>query len=236
MKTNIYAIQDITGNVRYIGKTSKSIEERFSVHLSHAKRGTKNHVYNWIRSCMKQGYLPLIKIIDGPIDGDGSLEEMYWIARFKREGCNLTNQTLGGEGNPGYIPSEEARLKMINSHLGVKLGPHSEEHKRKISESNKGLKRSLETRLRVSQAQIGKKLSQEQKDKISKLNKGRIVSDSVKMKISIANIGKKRTEETKRKLSISHKGFIPTLDTRKKLSEASKLVWNKRKQQKIMEA
>ena len=83
----------------------------------------------------------------------------------------------------GIPLSAETRLKMSEAKKGVKRGPHSEEHKRKISESNKGkpswnkgIPCSEETKIKISEVKKGKKrqpFSAEHKRKISESHKGR---------------------------------------------------------------
>ncbi len=51
--------------------------------------------------------------------------------------------------------SEQARKRMSLAHLGKKLPPFTEEHKRKLRESNLGKKRSEETKKKISIAKIG---------------------------------------------------------------------------------
>lgn len=93
-------------------------------------------------------------------------------------------------------------------------GSHlTEEHKRKISESSKGLTRTGRPK--------GYKMSDEAKERISNANKGRQTrlgykaSEETKHKMSLSHIGldcphpgmkdKYHTEETKLKMSLSHK-------------------------------
>lgn len=73
---------------------------------------------------------------------------------------NLTNSTDGGEGTQkGYIFSRETRNKMSVSKTGIKF---TEEHCRKISESNlgnanfKNHTHSEETKKRIKESNIGK--------------------------------------------------------------------------------
>lgn len=63
----------------------------------------------------------------------------------------------------GYNLSNRGR-----SVLGCKLGPQSEDQKRKHSEFMKGRIASIETKLKMSNSQKGKILSQKHKDKLSK--------------------------------------------------------------------
>lgn len=81
---------------------------------------------------------------------------------------------------------------------GKKLGPLTEERKRKISDANKGKKLSEEVKLRLSILHTGKKHTEETKQKISKLLKGR----------PSPNKGRKHTDEAKKNMSEAHKGQI----------------------------
>lgn len=71
--------------------------------------------------------------------------EIYMIAIFGRKNNEtgiLRNLTDGGEGNSGYIPSEETRKKLSGANKGKKAWnkgiPRSEDTKRKQSNSMKG--------------------------------------------------------------------------------------------------
>ena len=104
--------------------------------------------------------------------------------------------------------------------LGSKM---SEEHKRKISESNKGRVVSEEQKQTHSKKLKGRKLSKEHKRKISEGNKGRIFSEEHRKNISKNKIGEKNpafgksirkgiphTKEVKELLSQKNKGRIPS--------------------------
>ena len=85
------------------------------------------------------------------------------------------NMTLGGDGNVGYIPSEEHKQKISESNKGKKYrkGKHlSEEHKKKISESNKGKHPSEESRRKNSESNKGKHRDEETCKRISEGLKG----------------------------------------------------------------
>jgi 5-methylcytosine-specific restriction endonuclease McrA len=100
--------------------------------------------------------------------------------------------------------------------------PHkklSEEHKRKISESQKGRIFSEEHKRKISEAckgrpngMLGKKHSIETRHFLSELNTGKHHSEEAKRKISESlrgntyNLGKKHTEETKSKMSSKRRG------------------------------
>ena len=94
------------------------------------------------------------------------------------------------------------------------------ETRKKLSESNRGKKRSEESRRKMSNAQkgekshmFGKPRSDEIKKKISNSRKGKMVSKETRRKMSEAHkgeknhlFGKSRSEETKKKISENIKG------------------------------
>ena len=128
------------------------------------------------------------------------------------------NNSIGGEAN----------------HKGCK---HSEETKKKISESGKGRKHTDEQNQAKSKIQKGKITSEETKKRISKSLKGKIVSDETKKKLSESHKGYIFSDEHKQKISNSRKGkyvgvkshnygtHLPE-ETKKKISESLKLKQN----------
>ena len=126
MNGKIYCLRDMRNNeIRYVGFTRSTIKTRFSQHKHEAlKRNTLSHVYNWFRSCKKDGILPTIELLEEniPLDKWGE-KENYWINKFD----NLTNQKSGGNGvhhntnGSGRISSidnkKKASLKMSSSSL-----------------------------------------------------------------------------------------------------------------------
>jgi len=145
------------------------------------------------------------------------------------------NISLKGGCGVKECHSEETKRKISNSEKGR---IQSEETKRKISISMKNLPpRSKEWSDKISKANKGKGKphhSEETKKKISKSLTGYKQGPRSKEwsdKISKANKGKQHTEETKRKLSEANKGKQHTEETKKKMSEAKKgkSSWNKGK-------
>lgn len=131
MKTYIYTLSDPRNNeVRYVGKALNP-NKRFINHLSSKN---KTHCRSWIKSLLDLNLLPILDIID-ETENNWELLEQYWISQFKCWGFNLTNHTIGGEGQFGRKASLETKNKMSLSRQGKKLSKLSKE---KISFKNKG--------------------------------------------------------------------------------------------------
>ena len=78
----------------------------------------------------------IIKLKQNLTEEEAFKHEIYMISVFGRKDLGtgiLRNKTDGGDGPSGYIMSEEQKLYLSEVHSGKKL---TEEHKRKITESN----------------------------------------------------------------------------------------------------
>jgi len=118
-------------------------------------------------------------------------------------------------------------------HKRSKLSP---EHRRKLSEANRGEKNpnygkkaSLESRRKNSEAHKGEKNhfygkhhTSEARKKMSEAVKGKKCSPETRQKMSEAAKGKKKSPEHCRKISEANKGKKLSLETRRKISEAKK--------------
>jgi len=109
-----------TGEVRYVGKTSQDLKARLRIHLNDSVR-LKKKAYrnNWIRSVVDRGGSIVAQSI-GEFweESDALLAEIYYIAFFRENGLRLVNQTDGGEGVTGYVPTPEHRAKMRLARVG----------------------------------------------------------------------------------------------------------------------
>jgi hypothetical protein len=104
-----------------------------------------------------------------------------------------------------------------------------EEWKRKISEAKTGKKRSEEEKKKISESMKGvntwskgSSLSEEHKQKISESMKGREFSDDHKKNLSKAAFERVYTEEDRKRNSESHTGLKHSEETKKKMSETHK--------------
>lgn len=170
---------------KYIGKTKCSLSQRQGSNWSRYKRcrllwkaiqkyGTENIKTN----ILFEGTLT---------DEEASELECFYIAEYKTNACKYSNPsygynlTDGGEGISGCVFTEE-RLKKLLAQLKKETDKHkgkplSEEHKRKLSESHKGLR-------------LGCKLSEETKAKISKANSLENISEETRKRKSLGHMKK----------------------------------------------
>jgi len=217
----IYKIVNNINGKTYIGQTKGKLSQRLGEHIG------KNLSYIG-KALNKYGLESFtISIIDYADSKEVlSEKERYWIKTLNCRVPNGYNLTDGGEGTINL--SLEARKKISEANKGrpslMKGKHHSEEAKRKISEGNKGLRRSEETKKKMSMANMGNKgflgkhHSIETREKIrkamidNKTNVGRHHSAETKIKLSEALkgnkhlLGKQFSAETRKKMAEAHKG------------------------------
>ena len=183
----IYTLSDpITNEVRYIGQTKHSLEERLRGHL---KGKGKTYRVHWINSLKNKGLVPNIELIEEVDKSIGSQTEIYWISMFRFWGFNLTNLTDGGETSTtkNIIRSEEWRKNIRIGKLNSDF-KYSEESKLKMSESAK--KRGVNS-------------------KGSQLSKHNLTDEDVsKIKELIRNRGCKTLKKISEELSLPHDWVI----------------------------
>ena len=176
---HIYALIDPrTDTLRYVGMTSRSPIIRFKEHIDRRK---SSHTGNWIRSVLDDGYVPEMEIIEIVTDDNWQSAERFWISYFRYIGCNLTNQTDGGELGGPQIVSDETRRKRSERMKGHRMSQESIE-KMRASKTGKHLPEGQSAR--ISALHKGRKRSQETKDRISRAHKGKVVKEETKKKLS----------------------------------------------------
>lgn len=197
MHTTIYTIYLIRleGKAVYVGFTSKAFTERWSEHCRDARSACSFVLHKAIRKYGEAAFT--VETIYTGEDFDHTLnvmEPQYIVEHNTHISNGGYNMTIGGDGVVGHIISDETKRKMSKAHTGKTPKPHSEETKRKISETLRGNPISEETKRKMSEAQKRRWL-------LCIDRTGNPISEETKRKISEANKGKTRSEETKRKMS-----------------------------------
>lgn len=132
----IYTLADpITNEIRYIGLTKKTLEERLKGHL---KCKDKTHRTFWINSIKNKGLKPKIELLDEVENELGPVSEIFWISMFKTWGFKLVNLTDGGETSTtkNIIRSKEWCENIRKGKLKSNF-KYTIESKQKMSESAK---------------------------------------------------------------------------------------------------
>ena len=221
MKTTIYVLVDPRkkNEYRYVGKTQAKLARRLSGHIYDAVKPANilkhTHRLHWLRKLISEGVKPeiiLLEIVDSSKEND---QEIYWIARLKKEGHKLTNSTKGGDGVE-FTP--EVRKKISEAMSGTK---HPNYGKRGPGITMYGKTHSKELKEKMSQRWTG--------EGNPKYGKGHLIQGK-----DNPFYGRKHTEETKRKISQKMKGKSSPFsgkhhseETKRKLSEAAKLLIQK---------
>ena len=166
-KVKIYVLKHPdTLEIRYVGKTVRSLSKRLGNHIANAKGNRHNkHLSNWILQILADNKRPVIEILEECDSSVWQEKEKYWISQFP----NLINLTLGGDGCEGFIHNPEVRKKLSEINKGRK---HTEEFKKRMSERLKGKPLSADHRAKIGNANRGRKASPETRHLLSESHKG----------------------------------------------------------------
>lgn len=177
-------------------------------------------------------------------ESDAFSLEIGLIAFFRDIGLKLVNYSTGGEGNSGYVFTEEQRTKLSASQKGRKVSKSTRD---KISKSNKEHSVSEETIRKIIAANTGRKWTQEALAKRSASIKGskrtleqrEKISQGIKEHYSIPENrqmqsercrGRIVTELHRKNMSTAAKGKIISFEHRKTLSQSAKKAWERKRQ------
>jgi hypothetical protein len=96
----IYGLHDPRNDeLRYIGKTARDrMMRRLWEHRSEAAMKENNPRNRWLRSLLRLGISPEMRVIEETTEAAWQECERRWISYFRQIGARLTNTTEGGEG------------------------------------------------------------------------------------------------------------------------------------------
>lgn len=197
----VYKATNKINEKKYIGITSKTLNERKNEHIKMSKTSKPKYIFH--KAIKKYGKDNFdFEIIDAFESTEESSEkEKHYINQydtFYRNGKGY-NMTLGGEGTIGHMLSEESIIKIKNARSKQIF---SEETRKLWSEHRKGRKLNH-----------GWKISKTAKETGSHKK-----SDKTKEKLRLANLGKKMTEKQRIKMikavtGIPHRKLDENIET-----------------------
>ena len=222
----IYLLRDdLSGRIRYIGKTIQSLPDRLDRHVSAARRGMPQHVARWIKKVNYGVSIEEVECCDIHLLDSA---ERRWIEFFRARSEDLTNIRSGGEGGGGFTLTAEQRAKIAASNVRRFSDPAARE---RVSESNRTRPRSkgpiswsADGRERIRRANSRPKTDAE-KLAMSVAQKRRY-EDPIERAQLLARLPKgPLSDDQKRKISASSKGVPKSEQARKSYVEA----WVRRK-------
>jgi len=146
--SGIYEIQCINNGKRYVG-SAVNLHNRMCVHLHNLRKGI--HHSNYLQKSYNK-------------HGEDAFE-FYVIEVCDKPSLIVREQHYLDSHHPEYNSAPTA-----GSMQGIKFGSLSDDHKKKISQSSRGHKKSIETRKRMSDAFMGRVCSDDTKKKIGRAN------------------------------------------------------------------
>lgn len=221
-------------HIRYIGQTTRSLNERLDNHIKAARKKQNTKFYKWLNSKLVKNIKVCAKIIVH--DAIWNKSEIEMIKKYRDDNHRLMNGTNGGTGGKTWDrdSNPEAARKVSKASLG-RTHTVTDEQKRHLSKINTGKKQSIETIEKRFKSRAGYRHSEKTKKKISegnigkRKNIGRIASEETRRKISESNTGKILSEETRRKIRNTLKGYKHTEESKRKMSIIASRIWDTRK-------
>nr|DAH30395.1 MAG TPA: intron associated endonuclease [Bacteriophage sp.] len=220
--TGIYKIQNIINNKVYIGQAI-DIEDRWRNHLSSLRTNThvNTHLQNSFNYYGEKAFI--FSVIEECSIDILTQREQFWIDYYGgiNSAKNYNQRDAGSHGTH----SEESKRKISESQKGIKKAPHtiSDEGRKSLSKAHIGIKPSDETRIKMSMAHKGITHTKESKKKISEGIK-EYYNNNPDMRKHLAELKRNRSvsQETRNKISEISKNRKVTEATRLKCSESLK--------------
>lgn len=222
----IYGLVDPrTNEIRYVGKTTQTLNKRLSQHLCSNKKHNP-HKFNWINQLKTLNLKPTIILIESCNDKNWVEREKHYILTIE----NLTNITQGGEN--GLFFSKEIIEKISK---GVKKAWSNKEFREKQSLKQKEFWSNNENRINQGLKIVGSKRTQEHKETLSTIKKNQWLNDDYKDKMvnqskdlwNDENYKNKvfnytKSDEHKQNVSERFKGKTLSDEHKEKMSNSSK--------------
>lgn len=228
----IYGLVDPRdGRLRYVGKTSGSLERRRRAHLNDVRRG---RVYiprhKWMNDLLSLGLEPEGVEIEVDV-ADWREAEQFWIAYLRGIGCALLNATAGGDGLGGYKHRQETKAKQAAAARRRYQRPGERERTSAAVKAGKARPDAKASTGRIVSAATREKLAAATKiyqntptakAALSARLAGVPKSAEHRAKISAAKIGRPRTADSVAKQVATMTGRHHSPETRAKIAAAAR--------------
>jgi len=180
----VYLITNKTNGKRYVGQTRKTLSQRLKAHQYASSQ------CRYLKAAfLKYGSHNFEAKVLSKCSSQKEMDhrESYYIRLFNTAAPTGYNLRIGG--SKGAM-SEETRRKIGESNRGIRR-PKSPEHRAKIGLAHRGRKHSPDTVAKRAAALRGRKMSSEAVAKSAAWKRGRPRSEETKIKLSLAS--KRRT-------------------------------------------
>lgn len=204
----IYTITCLIDKKVYVGK-SNNLHSRWRGHRTIAKNINRPQSCPYLYYAMRKHGVENFVITKISTHKSEQLAYTAEVKLIKKLRSNETdygyNLNAGGLGSVARVVSLETRKKLSIKHKGKIL--------------------SLETRIKIGDAQRGHKrgpISEATRKKLQDAAKGRIITPEWRLNMSLSAKKRKRTPEGNKAISLALKGHVVTPETRAKIGAANK--------------
>lgn len=113
MEVQLYGISDAgPDQFRYLGVTTRGIEQRLDRHVREALSTSGPHKRHWLRGALDAGRsVEIVQLDTAPTSADALWLERLWICVFRACGIRLTNSCDGGRGVLNPTPETRQKLR-----------------------------------------------------------------------------------------------------------------------------
>jgi group I intron endonuclease len=205
-KSGIYKITNTINQKIYVG-SAVNLQARFNLHKTNL-RANNHHSKKLQNSWNKYGSDFFIFSVIELVEKDILIaKEQYYFNLLNPFGANGYNTATVAGSSLGTKRSDEKKEKI---RIASGSRKHTEESKRKISASKKGVPSNIDRKTMLAHIAI-----------LSINRTGKKQSPEHCAKTRVAMLGKKHSEETKKRMSEAQKNIAP--EVRKKMNENNKL-------------
>ena len=169
----IYKITNTKTGKVYIGKTTRSLNDRLQGHINSAEKGNNFKLSRAIKKYGKENFV--IEPIDfAETHEELNEKEIYYISEYNSLE-NGYNMTIGGEGGNTYIDKSDEEMKVISEKISVALRKNNGNHGQFVGPKNGmyGKHHTPEAKEKIGKASKNRKFSKEHNRKISEYYRGR---------------------------------------------------------------